>query len=100
MDDQDDPNQYRIQVLSESAEFNMYLLIIALCPSMFWSLIIGSWIDKYYYAKKFLLLFCIFTLILDSSMMALQSYWFDMSMFTIFISSLVASNFDSYISNL
>ena len=80
MDNENDPKyHYKSLVLSESAQYNMYSYIISLGPAVLWSLLFGSWVDKYYYGNKLLLLAGGICMTIESSMLLLQSYWFDMS---------------------
>src|SRR5882757_6408791 len=70
MDDENDPKyHYKSLVLKESAQFNMYSYIVALGPAVFWSLLFGSWVDKYYYAKKLLFLVGGICMTIESSML-------------------------------
>lgn len=47
---------FKSKILKEATQFNFYHTIIATCPSVIWSLFIGSWMDKYVHARKILLI--------------------------------------------
>ena len=73
----DDHERFKINILKDSTDFNFYYIIITTLPSIIWSLFIGSWMDKYYDARKFLMICYSFGSFLEVGLLGLNSYMFN-----------------------
>ena len=77
----DDPKGFKINILKDSTDFNFYYIMFTNLPSVFWSLFIGSWMDKYHHARKCLIISYTFGSFLEVVFLGLNSYMFNLGKF-------------------
>ena len=78
---EDDPEGFKINILKDSTGFNFYYIILTNLPPVFWSLFIGSWMDKYHNARKILIICYSFGSLLEVILLGLNSYMFNWGKF-------------------
>ena len=78
---EDDPEGLKINILKDSTGFNFYYIILTNLPPVFWSLFIGSWMDKYHHARKIVIICYSFGQFLEVILLGLNSYMFNWGKF-------------------
>ena len=77
---EDDPDNYKDQILAVSAQFNLYLTLISTLPTLMWCLFFGPWIDKYIHGSKVLMCATSLSGIIESTLLIVNAVYFDLSM--------------------
>lgn len=74
---EDDLKGYKIKILKDVTDMGLYFVLILTIPSVFWSLFIGPWMDKYPHARKILIIVYSIGATLEVILSGLNAYMFD-----------------------
>ena len=74
---EDDPKGFKIKILKDVTDMGLYFVLILTLPSVFWSLFIGPWMDKYPHARKILIIVYSIGALLEVILYALNAYMFN-----------------------
>ena len=74
---EDDPKGFKIKILKDVTDMGLYFVLILTLPSVFWSLFIGPWMDKYPHARKILIIVYSIGALLEVILCALNAYMFN-----------------------
>ena len=77
IDDKDDVNGLKTEILKDATEMGLYVIIILTLPAVFYSPLIGPWMDKYPHARKILLMVYCFAATLELILSGLNAYMFN-----------------------
>ena len=74
---EDDPKGFKIKILKDVTDMGLYFILILTLPSVFWSLFIGPWMDKYPHARKILIISYSIGSTLEVILCAFNAYMFN-----------------------